>query len=387
MRLFFTFVALLAAGGTAVAQSHPHWWTYASPDATALVGIHWSYLRASPFAGAVAGELSPDGTLGFPDLPLILSAEEILISSPATLAIAAGTFPADLVAGQAAAHDLKPSSYKGVPLWISAGRTTLSVAQLSDQLLLFGLVPTLRDTIDRTLADKQEAKLGATKDARSYSPLLARAARFAKEDLWVVSSRLPDPLANLFIPFEADARSFEGSVSLWDGLHLVAGIEALSVKQAAVIADDLLASVEAIPPMADATEVTTDQRSIYVVMDLTEAQFAASMHRPATPEQPVPVVAQGQPAQPAAIAVASTAPAAPVAETERSATVTVVLEHAAEFEDGAVVSSVARVPDHDPTPPSSTYPEVKARKPRVIRILGLDSGPREIPMSPGNHPQ
>src|SRR5436190_1775756 len=60
--------ALLIGIGAASAESHPAWWRYASPEATALVGIHWENLRSSPFAEAIADELTGEGGLGFPQL-------------------------------------------------------------------------------------------------------------------------------------------------------------------------------------------------------------------------------------------------------------------------------------------------------------------------------
>jgi hypothetical protein len=315
---------------TAVGQSHPAWWTYVPPEATALVGIQWSYVRHSPFAAAVAEELSPEGSLGFPDLPLLENAEHILISSPATLALVSGPFPRAAVHAAAAERGWKPSAYKGFEIWVTQGRETLSLAQIDDQLLLLGLVPTLREAIDRMLDERGR---------RRVSPLLGRAARFAKEDLWVVASRLPDPLASLFVPLEAEARSFEGSVSLWEGLHLVAGLEARSIPAAEELAEALWETVAARPALLDGTGITVDGRFLSIKMDLSEADLAASLRAPAfAPAASAP--------PPPPVAAAMTAPA-PV--------------------------SVPAAPLAAPSKPE---------RPRVVRILGLADGPREIPMKP-----
>src|SRR5271167_1002831 len=216
--------ASLATATLALGQSHPSWWTLASPEATALVGIHWDNLKQSVFADPIAAELSSTGSLGFPDLPCLKEATQLLISSPGLLAIATGPFDAKTVSLQAAAAHMKPAIYNNVVLWISPGKT-LSIAELSDQLMLIGLRKTLEDAVDRDAAETD----------RHYSPLLARAARYQSKDLWVVASQLPDPLASLFVPIETPTKTFEGSVSVRDGLHLEATIDAGSEDAAATV--------------------------------------------------------------------------------------------------------------------------------------------------------
>ena len=106
---------------------------------------------------------------------------------------------------------MKAAVYRGVNLWISPGKTTLSVAQISDQVILIGLFKTLEDAVDRNQAETD----------RRYSPLLARGARLApNNDLWVVATHLPDPLASIFVPIDAESESFDGGISVRDGLDL-----------------------------------------------------------------------------------------------------------------------------------------------------------------------
>src|SRR6185295_14094757 len=107
-RLRIVTCGLLFGTASAVAESHPAWWRYASPEATALVGIHWEHVRSSPFAEAISAELSGDAGLGFPDLGCVKEARQILISSPVLLAAASGNFPAATVGEQAIRKGLKP---------------------------------------------------------------------------------------------------------------------------------------------------------------------------------------------------------------------------------------------------------------------------------------
>jgi len=193
---------VLLLAGLSFGQSHPSWWTYASPEATALAGIQWDRLESSHSSGAIAGELWGAGSLGFPDLDCVTHARQILISSPALLGTVVGSFSAATVQSQAAAKGLTRARYHGVDLFIAPDKDTLSLARINDQLVLVGQVRTLQETIDRSVDPTK----------RAYSPLLARAAKFAAQDLWVVATHLPDSLGSRFVPKDIVADVFEGPV-------------------------------------------------------------------------------------------------------------------------------------------------------------------------------
>jgi hypothetical protein len=306
----------------ALGQSHPTWWGLASPDATSLVGIRWETLKTSPFAEAVGAELGKSGSLGFPGLTCLLDARQILISSPEILAVLSGSFSAKSLRQEASSKGLKPVRYRGIDLWISPGKETLSVAQLSEQVVLVGMRTTLEAAVDRSLTD--------TSAVRSHSALLNRGGRFADtSDLWVVSNQLPDPLANIFVPLDIDARSFDGMMSLRTGLraglHVEATLNAVSPSNAQSIADDLRDSIPELPAVARGLQVKTTAGFVQLSLDMTGEQFEASLRHPAA------------------------APAAPV-----------------------VAKEVA------PVPPPPRKPE----GPQIVRIFGLDDGPREIVLDP-----
>jgi hypothetical protein len=300
----------------ALGQSHPSWWTLASPEATAIVGIHWDNLKQSVFAEPIAAELSSNGTFGFPDLPCIKDASQFLISSPSLLAIVNGSFDAKTVSTQAAAAHMKVTVYNNVVMWIAPGKT-LSVAELSDKILLIGLKKTLEDAVDRDAAETD----------RHYSPLLARAARFQSTDLWVVATQLPDPLASLFVPIESEAKGFEGSASVRDGLHLEATLDAGSENAAQVVGETLRSSIATLPAIAHDLQVTVEAQHVLLTLGVTPQHLASGLRQPITPPQPV--------------SMATPAP---------------------------------------PEPPKIANPQETG--PQVIRIFGLDEGPREIPLPP-----
>jgi hypothetical protein len=308
-----TFV-LLAGMGTGVAESHPAWWRYASPEATALVGIQWEHLGTSPFAAAISGELSGDDGLGFPDLDCLKHARQIVISSPVLLAMAAGDFPAATVREQAVRKGLKRTLYHEVEIWVTPGKETLSVALMNEQLLLLGKVKNLQDTIDRNLLEQTSG----------FSPLLARAAHYAQEDLWVVATRLPDDLAERFIPIDAETEGFEGGVSLAGGLKLKALFTTSSEETADHLVDTLKGMLVALPMATQGIELRIDQNNVSLSMAVTEAQLAAGLKTTAPP-----VVAKAAP---------------------------------------------------KPEPMAAAPVVAKPATPQVIRIYGLDEGPREIVM-------
>jgi len=268
LRSIFSVGLLLFGVGRLSAESHPAWWRYASPEATALVGIQWEHVRSSHFATAVAGEITGEGGLGFPDIECLNESRQILISSPALLAIASGNFPAATVRDQAGRKGWKRAPYKDFEIWVTPGKETLSLARMTDQLMLVGRVKTLQDAIDRTLLEGTE---------HAYSALLGRAARYAQDDLWVVANRLPDPLAEHFVPIEAEADGFEGGVTLQGGVRMGAVFTVETEEAAGQLAEALKQSIAMLPPMAREIQVNIVQNNVTLGMAISEEQLAAGL--------------------------------------------------------------------------------------------------------------
>jgi hypothetical protein len=334
-------------------QSNPSWWKYTPPDSTAIVGIQWKTMRTTMFAPLIAAEMAPGGSLGFPNLDVVRNPDQVLIGGPQMLAVEYGTFPAAKLRTQASAAGMRRTTYKSVEVWVSPEADIHSVAFLNEKLLLVGTVDAIEEAVAR-VADPRN---------RAYSPLMARAARYSKEDLWVVTSALPDRLASVFVPFEIEATGFEGAVSAWGGLHAVASLERSSATKALDFADSLAETMASRPALAEGTEITTKDRAVLIRLDLNEEQLASSLR---------------------------TTPAAPV-------TVAVTAPVSAAVPVHPVPMSPAKVsPNPKPTVVSELIPEVSVDapqgwgspqtqlpappKPRTVKILGLDNGPREIPL-------
>ena len=300
-----SLLLMLATAEITAGQSHPSWWNYVSPDATALVGIQWEQLRNSIFADAIGVELSSGGSLGFPDLPCLSEARQILVSYPELLAIATGSLPLAATRQQAARIGLKTATYRGVDLWV-ASNNSLSVAHVSDTLLLIGQRKTLEAAIVGSLSDS----------IRSYSPLLARGARLSQDwDLWITTSRMPDPLASVFVPLEIAADAFEGGVSARGSLQLGAAYQMASTLQATAAAEKLRQAIPSFPWVAQGLQVQVDDDAVLLTLYVGPEQLAASLRPP------------------------------------------------------------------DPAPEAAP-PEPVVNGPRVVRIYGLDDGPRETVLSP-----
>jgi len=277
-----SLLLMLAAAEITAGQSHPSWWNYVSPGATAVVGIQWERLRTSIFAGAIAGELSSGGALGLPDLPSLQDARQILISYPELLALAVGAFPAPAVREQAVRIGLRPATYRGVDFWI-APNNLLSLARVNDNLLLIGQRKTLENAIAASLSDS----------IREYSPLLARGARLSQDwDLWIAAAPMPNPLANVFVPFAIAADALEGGVIARDSLQVGAAYQMASAAQATSAAEQLRQAIPSFPWVAQGLQVQVDNDAVLLTLYVGPEQLAASLR----PPDPAPEAAPPEPA-------------------------------------------------------------------------------------------
>ena len=330
--LAFLFIATLT-----MAQSHPSWWTNASPNATALVGIDWQSVRTSPFREPIEAELW--GDLGFPELSCLHSARQFVVSSPDLLALARGNFSGNALRDQAAKKGFKSMTYRGIDMWFTSEKGALSVARMNDQLVMIGDPKTLEMAVDRSLTD-----------SKTYSPLLARAAKFAQKDLWVVASQLPDDLANRFVPLDTEAQSFEGSLTVRNGLEMEAVLATRSEQEANASADKLHGSVPTLPAIARGLEITVEEDSVRLTLEASREQVIAALRGPDLVGEPVETIKVESPGQ--VVQVVIDRPEAP----------RLVEKPVEKPVENVVEKIVERVPE----------------KPQMIRIVGLDEGPREI---------
>ena len=151
---------------------------------------------------------------------------------------------------------------------------------MSDTLLLIGQRKTLEEAIAGSLADS----------IRHYSPLLARGARLSQDwDLWIATSRMPDPLANVFVPLEIAADAFEGGVIARDSLQLGAAYQMGSAQQATAAAEKVRQAIPSFPWVAQGLDVQVDDDAVLLTLYVGPEQLAASLRPPDTiPQAPPP---------------------------------------------------------------------------------------------------
>jgi hypothetical protein len=278
---------LLVAASWTMGQSFPRSWTYVAPDATALVGIEWQHLHDSFLADAVTSELSSSGRLGFPDLPCLWNSREILLAGPDLLAVATGSFPAAMVAAQAASLGMQPMDYDGVRLWIARGKDRRSLAQVNETLLLVGFKETLEAAIDRSLLTT----------GRQMSPLLTRGARLATNfDMWISATSLPDPLVSVFIPVELETADFDGALSTRSGLVLDAHYSMGTPAGASQSADYFRQAIPDFHPLLHAMNVIEDGELVRLKLQVSPQELADQL-RPPEPAKTATVEAPPPPAK------------------------------------------------------------------------------------------
>jgi hypothetical protein len=272
------------------------------------------------------------------------------------LALLSGSFTPSVLSDQAAQKRMKAMTYRGVDMWFATEKGMLSIARMTDQLLMIGSPQVLQGAVDRTMTD-----------SKNYSPLLARAAQFAQKDLWVVSSHLPDDLASRFVPLDTEAQSFEGALSVRNGLELDAALSIGSEQQANASAETLRKSIPAFPAIARGLLVTVEDGWVMLGLSASREQVIAALRGPEPVPAPVETIKVETPKHMERVAV-------DVPEPPKSA-------------DAVFEKPVEKVVEK---PVQNTAEKVGGKtpeKPQVIRIVGLDDGPREIILPPASKPE
>jgi hypothetical protein len=329
-----TLLFLLASVVSATAQSHPGWWTFVAPDSKTLVGIHWQAIQDSSLGEHLRLhfiEPGPPFNPVAPNMPCLLQARDLLISSPELVMGASGGCTAAELKSQATERGWKHSGYKGFDMWAAPDSNVL---QWSERVVLVGAAHDLRAVVDRSLEEKRE-----------YSPLLMTGAKLAREnDFWVVSTEAKEEAASAYAAYAIAPES--GDAVAGETIGTSIALQAESVKRAIEIAAAIRRVNPSAQVSASGTTVTATAR-----------------------------LAKGHPALPAAVMdriVAGAFPitAGPVAAVAPGPSTT---PSTAPSTGGALEpGGTARESAKPPTPPER----------QVIRIFGLDEGTREILLPP-----
>jgi hypothetical protein len=211
-------------------------------------------------------------------------------------------------------------------------------------------------------------------------------ARLARtRDMWAVATELPDPLASIFVPLEVAAgsvRNFEGGITVREGLDLGAILDAGSEGAAAEFAASVRKSIPQFPGVAKGLQVASNGSSVTLALQVGSDALQASLRR-----------GDGEAAVESEPSVAFTGPPAPQISAAPSASkgFTAQPALAASSIPPAKASPAPLAPKALAAPPSpntATAPapgaalEPAKPEPQIIRIYGLDEGPREIVLPP-----
>jgi hypothetical protein len=143
---------------------------------------------------------------------------------------------------------------------------------------------------------------------------------------------------------------------LREGLHVEAVLDAGSADGAKGVAGELRKSIPSLPEIARGLQVAAGESNVILALDVSREQLAAGW-------RDQPVVAAELPSSGPAPEVATTAEPPPVVET-------------------ATVARTAAATPSRPAPIEPVKEPAKPEPPQIIRIIGLDEGPREIVLPP-----
>jgi hypothetical protein len=216
----------------ASAQSDTGLWRFVRPDAKALIGIDWARIRQSQAGALFREKVLNAGALPIPNVPgleLLDDIDRILISSPGNKSPEDSSQPPVLIAihghfDPAKVHQVfnrmgaKPQAYNSFQVYRPQGKESKDMAAVlfDGETILFGDAPSIFATLDRN-------QFGSTPPAPGSA--VARAAdKEANYDFWIIMDATEimssDRVAALFRGAEwaSEARGFEAGVNLRSGL-------------------------------------------------------------------------------------------------------------------------------------------------------------------------
>lgn len=242
MRLLVVFSLLV----TALPAAESALWRFAHPNAKALVGIEWRQLMQSKLGGLSSTPFFQNLKTSGQGMEFAEQVDRILISSPGKRTADPGEQPPFLVAASgrfdlarlrklAVDQGARVTRYKSAELYLSPKKSQQEpdVAILNPQTILAGDRDSLMRAIDRSAAPAPQS-----------GPLFERASALAeRHEIWAVVSSLEQFTAGKLpqsgLPQEI--RGLEAGVSLREGLALDLRLESTSEEAARKLASQLAA--------------------------------------------------------------------------------------------------------------------------------------------------
>ncbi|HEX5228548.1 MAG TPA: hypothetical protein VFW44_12590 [Bryobacteraceae bacterium] len=351
----------MLAHGVARGESYPALWRFVGPDAKVLIGIDWARVRQSPAGAMIREKWIPQNKLaGFPALGLLDSVERILVSSggndapgddaedaansgemPILIAIQ-GHFEAARVRELFEHAGAKRQAYESFQVYRPQSKQNGGMAFVffDPQTILYGQAPAVFAALDRN-------RYAAPPESPAAGSMAARAAALeAKYEIWAMLDAgevlSDDGIANLFgaEAFGESAHGFEA------GLNLHAGLDADFIVHftSEEVAKRMTADISRAVAMA-AKDKTVD----------TQAQNVARKLK---------------------FSVDGSAARISLRLNEQE------FERTAEVLTGTGLGGKQMAAKAELNPGPAPAAAVAPSGPQVIRIEGLDEGPREIPYHP-----
>lgn len=275
--------------------STPSVWRYVHPEASALVGIEWSRVIQSPVGKKLQATVAEKGFSGTPGMEFLDDIDRIFISTPgaregsqeqapAVVAVQ-GRFDLDKLRQLAAKKMAESLEYRSIEILEEGedreGEQPMSMALVSPETILLGDGASVRAAIDNhVLADARQMK----------EPLFVRAMELAAtNDVWVVSELSPadfSPSGTEAAPFLNDVDSIEAGISLQQGLGLEVNLGTQSSEAAKNLAGGLqfitgmmLAKQAQDPNMPNLSEklsIATEDRLVRMALQLDQAELESA---------------------------------------------------------------------------------------------------------------
>jgi hypothetical protein len=330
------------------AQTDPALLRFIPPNPKAIISLDWKTLRATHI-GILLREkyVDADPSSAIPGAEFLDDVDRVIISSPGRahddetseppmLVVVRGHFDLAKVRKVLADHGAKPQLFNSIQVYRPQGKNSRDMAfvLIDAQTILAGDAASIFASLERS-ANPAQADAGS---------LLTRAAEMdSRYDLWVLMSGLQsmgsDRLMGLLAGggLQSESRSFEAGISLRNGLAADISLIFPSEPEARSMASEFSKLIKA---------AVKDKVGGPAMLDL---------------EKRLKVVAEGAATK---ISLRMTPP---------------------EFEKNAQLFAAARqqpVVAAATVKPAEAMPEPPKLAPPMIRIEGLDEGPREIRMKP-----
>lgn len=339
--------------------SMPSLWRYAHPEAKALIGIEWSRILNSPLGQQMRQKITESGMSEMEGLDFLDDIDRVFISSPGNpegeteqqppVVIAArGRFDLAKVREIAAAKMTAVSSYQSIEILEQheAGNVSMAMALVDSRTILLGDSESVMAAIDYHLA---------ADPGMASNPLFLRAVELAAgNDLWIVAHASPSDFSKATTdqaPFLKDVERIEAGLSFQDGLGLQLNLGTASEDSAQTLAGGLqfmlamlLSGQQNQPGMPNFSEklrVSTDGSMVRLAFSLDQSELEQAFNQVES-------------------SVASSLGGAGDVE------VRAAVRGDGEWNMGSQPHEMAVSP---PVVPEN----------QVIRIYGLENGPREIP--------